>query len=461
MIWHKLLPRNDVDITTVSEIDAIFYKLLWNFTKTKEELFFTYFSERQMTHYVNADEHALGKVLYNKYFNTPQKIERHYKTGKHLLKTIRSSTQTWEKRIAKEHNPQLFHTAWKEFHSQFRTINHIYSITSWVAIEFWQKEAEQLLSHLFERNNITTNQDFILKTIYTPWKKTALMEIQDKLQQGVPPSKIIQDYQFLRSWAVVWYTLLEEAWLSSFMKPLADPFPHLSQEKALTLLNPSKEERKLLEMAQYIIFFKDWRDDVRRSAAYHWSFLSDAIATYWNIPRDDVGYLTFEEIESALKNKTIPLEQINMRKTHPCIITSTEQKLHIIVNDFPLPEKYPAIIVPLEINSSTLIKGFIAYPGKVQGRVRLIHSYHDIKKIQQGEILVANTTHPTYVPGMHKAAAIVTNEGGIASHAAVVARELLKPCIVGTKTATKVLQDGDLVEVDATTGIVQKITTFK
>ena len=74
---------------------------------------------------------------------------------------------------------------------------------------------------------------------------------------------------------------------------------------------------------------------------------------------------------------------------------------------------------------------------------------------------MANTTHPTYVPGMHKAAAIVTNEGGIASHAAVVARELLKPCIVGTKTATKVLQDGDLVEVDATTGIVKKVTTFK
>ncbi|MEK6901557.1 MAG: PEP-utilizing enzyme, partial [Nanoarchaeota archaeon] len=351
--------------------------------------------------------------------------------------------------------------AWKEFRSQCRTINHIYSITSWVAIEFWQREAEQLLSRLFECNNITTNQDLILKTIYTPWKKTALIEMQDKLQKGIPSSQIIQDYQFLRSWAVVWYTPLEESWLASFMKPLVDPFPHLSKEKALALLNPSKEERKLLEMAPYIIFFKDWRDDVRRSAAYHWSFLSDALATYWNIPRDDIGYLTFDEIASALQNKIIPLEHINLRKTHPCIITSTEQKLHIIVKDFPLPEKYPSIIFPLETSTSPLIKGFIAYPGKVRGKVRIIHSYHDIKKIQQGEILVANTTHPTYVPGMHKAAAIVTNEGGIASHAAVVARELMKPCIVGTRIATKVLQDGDLVEVDADNGIVFKITTLK
>jgi len=64
-------------------------------------------------------------------------------------------------------------------------------------------------------------------------------------------------------------------------------------------------------------------------------------------------------------------------------------------------------------------------------------------------------TDPRYVFAMKKAGAIVTDEGGITCHAAIVARELKKPCIIGTKIATKVLKGGDLVEVDAERGIVR------
>lgn len=73
-------------------------------------------------------------------------------------------------------------------------------------------------------------------------------------------------------------------------------------------------------------------------------------------------------------------------------------------------------------------------------------------------ILVAVTTHPDYVPAMRKAVAIITDEGGITSHAAIVSREFCIPCIVGTKMATKILNDGDLVEVDANNGVVKKLS---
>ena len=66
-------------------------------------------------------------------------------------------------------------------------------------------------------------------------------------------------------------------------------------------------------------------------------------------------------------------------------------------------------------------------------------------------------TTPDFVPAMEKAAAIVTDRGGILCHAAIVSREMSKPCIIGTKIATKVLKDGDLVEVDADKGVVRKI----
>jgi phosphoenolpyruvate synthase/pyruvate phosphate dikinase len=103
------------------------------------------------------------------------------------------------------------------------------------------------------------------------------------------------------------------------------------------------------------------------------------------------------------------------------------------------------------------IKGELAYPGKVKGKVTLVLLAEDFKKFKPGEILVARMTDPNYVPIMKIARGIITDIGGITAHAAIVARELKKPCIIGTKIATKILRDGDLVEVDADKGIVRKI----
>lgn len=101
------------------------------------------------------------------------------------------------------------------------------------------------------------------------------------------------------------------------------------------------------------------------------------------------------------------------------------------------------------------IKGQIAMKGKTQGNVRIIGKKSEIEKLQDGEILVATMTTPDYIPAMQKASAFITDEGGITCHAAIIAREMKKPCIIGTKIATKVLKDGDLVEVDANEGVVR------
>ena len=95
--------------------------------------------------------------------------------------------------------------------------------------------------------------------------------------------------------------------------------------------------------------------------------------------------------------------------------------------------------------------------GSAVGKVFIILSNNDFNKFKEDGVLVTSATRPDFVPIMKKACAIVTDEGGILSHAAIVSRELKKPCIVGTKIATKVLKDGDLVEVDANKGIVKII----
>ncbi len=77
---------------------------------------------------------------------------------------------------------------------------------------------------------------------------------------------------------------------------------------------------------------------------------------------------------------------------------------------------------------------------------------------QEGDVLVTAMTSPDFFPLMKKTSAIVTNLGGITCHAAILARELGKPCVIGTEFATTILKDGDIVEVDAEKGVVRKLS---
>ena len=101
--------------------------------------------------------------------------------------------------------------------------------------------------------------------------------------------------------------------------------------------------------------------------------------------------------------------------------------------------------------------GSVANPGKIEGIAKIIFTTSDITKMKKGDILVAPNTRPEYVTAMKKAAAIITDEGGITSHAAIVSRELGLPCVIGLQNATDTLKDGDLIFVNANHGIVNVV----
>lgn len=100
-------------------------------------------------------------------------------------------------------------------------------------------------------------------------------------------------------------------------------------------------------------------------------------------------------------------------------------------------------------------RGLPANRGVATGIARVIKSVQEMNRVKPGDILVAVMTRPDYISAMKRAAAIVTNEGGITSHAAIVSRELRIPCVIGTKIATEVIHDGDLVEVNGNHGVVK------
>ena len=101
-----------------------------------------------------------------------------------------------------------------------------------------------------------------------------------------------------------------------------------------------------------------------------------------------------------------------------------------------------------------LVTGVPASPGIATGYVRLIKSVKEIGKVKKGDVIVSKMTSPDFVPAMRKAAAIITDQGGQTSHAAIVSRELGVPCVVGAKNATTKLKENLLVTVDGSKGLV-------
>jgi phosphohistidine swiveling domain-containing protein len=168
-----------------------------------------------------------------------------------------------------------------------------------------------------------------------------------------------------------------------------------------------------------------------------------------------VSYSTPRELH-RLFSEGVPLVVGDLHKRQNwCMFWQTSD-----VGDFEFiyeKEKVNLAILNAVAYDAHELKGTPAYKGVVRGRVRRVTGPDDMHTLQENEILVSIHTNPSLLPAMKICGAIVTDEGGMGCHAAIVSRELKKPCIVGTKFATQVLKDGDMVEVDADKGIIRKI----
>ncbi len=112
---------------------------------------------------------------------------------------------------------------------------------------------------------------------------------------------------------------------------------------------------------------------------------------------------------------------------------------------------------PSDLKDDVILRGVVASAGRTTGTVRLVRGREDEAKVGMGDILVTTMTFPSLVGSMQRSGAIVTDDGGLLSHAAVTARELGKPCLIDTQIATKCLVDGQVVEVDCETGVVRAV----
>ncbi len=166
---------------------------------------------------------------------------------------------------------------------------------------------------------------------------------------------------------------------------------------------------------------------------------------------EQIDQLTFSEITQGKVNK----KEINKRKKQFIYIYFNNQEYINANKNFV--QRIDKLLAPKIAVKTRTVKGKTAQPGKVTGTVQIIHHLKEIKKFKKNNILISTSTNPESMPAIKKARAIITDEGGIICHAAIISRELKIPCIVGTKIATQILKNGDKIEVDATRGVIKKL----
>lgn len=224
-------------------------------------------------------------------------------------------------------------------------------------------------------------------------------------------------------------------------------------------LNLSKGTRAVFDLLE---FFARWIDE-RKEAALRANLYLEAYAkeiskllgrSIW-----EVKYMTQREIRDALMRKKKIASKILAARRSFSVFVVTRRNYETQENIFIGEEAQKLWDAMFRLQETKKIHGQVASApvDKIKGRAQVVLDVAK-QKFRAGNILVTTMTRPEFVPLLRKAKAIITDEGGITCHAAIISRERGIPCVIGTKIATKVLKDGDLVEVDARYGIVRKIS---
>ena len=340
----------------------------------------------------------------------------------------------------------------------------MFAWTAFILNNYVAERASSIVARYVKKYKKEAQQQTILESLFHPKKRAAALDLQYKLEQY---QWHVNEKQFTTLYAQFkWLACLDihnTAWtkeqfrehITSFVPAPAKTI--LSWGTIMNELQPSQRDREYLQIAQRFVYIKDARDDIRRESVFYSGNLYRELGKRMNIAVEDVSYLQEEEIIDFLTHDTqIAPEIISQRKKGFILYLDAKKKI-ICLQGKDLPRALTMLNLVPRVALQQTITGVCASKGIAEGIVVIVRGVHDLDKVKKGNIMVAVSTHPDYVPAMRKAAAIVTDEGGITSHAGIVAREFGIPCIVGTTNATKVLHDGDKVQVDATKGTVKKL----
>lgn len=223
------------------------------------------------------------------------------------------------------------------------------------------------------------------------------------------------------------------------------------------LIKKLRLSKKFLADLDFLITLAKWRDErkvyVQMAAAVITKF-SREFSRRTKLSLDIVENLFWPELLNLFKNKDRCKRLSQKRYRGVIMLDYVRYGKGIYGRD---SDKLHAFFEELISGGKKEVRGRSAYPGLVRGIAKIIKSPSEFGRMKKGDILVAPNTRPEYFPIMKIAGGIVTEEGGLTCHAAIVSRELRVPCVVGAQGILSVVKGGNLVEVDANKGIIRKI----
>ncbi|MBU1854511.1 MAG: hypothetical protein KKF89_02225, partial [Nanoarchaeota archaeon] len=206
------------------------------------------------------------------------------------------------------------------------------------------------------------------------------------------------------------------------------------EKKKQTIIKKYNLPRKIVTLCKQLVYLTNWQDERKEmilKGIEETDIILKEIAKRTGIKPENIGWASHKEIEADITKQQEPT--LEKRRKYSLIYTNKDFEI-IIFTSKEARELYKLVKTKDE-KYSTTINGMCASLGKVIARVQICKNLEDIKNFKEGNVLVTGMTRPEFLPAMKKAAAIVTDEGGITCHATIISRELGIPCVIGTKNA--------------------------
>ncbi len=264
-----------------------------------------------------------------------------------------------------------------------------------------------------------------------PEKKNKLEQMDDEIRKGADPKSLVRKYGWMRA---------RDGFARGYnLKEIIEHSKTVKKNHVHVYPYIPPALKKSFEEARELVYLRTQRTDVYYELIFLARPIFKAIAAKYGIDFNDLKYYT---IHSLIDGR--PLR-------YPKNFGSVSYKNKLFFFEKPLRPN-------LNHNKHvTEVKGVIAQPGNIKGIAKVVMKVSELNKVKRGDILVTYMTSPNFLPAMKLSSAFVTNEGGLTCHAAIIAREIKKPCVIGTRIATEIFKDGDLIEVDANIGLVKLI----
>ena len=377
---------------------------------------------------------------------------------------------------------------WEEFDKVFLKVIPWFFIP-WYVIEYnliTDRIKSGLIKHRDEIEEITDINNALMVLSY-PVRKVLIQKEQDNFYKLADFIKNKKDFRKNRKFLILSAKYLKKySWTKTFLFSSINllTLPELSKrleefikkdgikeyklqkiqqlrnkklaDKLLKLLSNDKSLIKQIKRARDFGWLLSWSVEEALFLFRGMRGFLDLIVKELDMKYHQFILLTYQEILDSLKSgKKIELKEFKKRSQgYVFLIEKREPSIIFGRNGRSLSNTIDKNIGTLN-KGGNIITGQAVSPGIVKGKAKIIMKVDKLREVKIGDVLVCSMTSPEYVPAMRNAIAIITDEGGLLSHASIVSRELGKPCVVGTKVATKALKDGDLVEVDANKGTVR------